>query len=357
MIDPVHLLDLNWDELQGFLRSIDAESYRAGQVARWVYQELAADFSEMTDLPRALRERLQAEAVIYTAEAVAEDVSKDALTRKRLLKLADGRSIETVLMLYRERRTVCVSTQVGCALGCAFCATGEMGFTRNLAAGEIVEQVLHFGRWLRSAGEGQVTNVVFMGMGEPLANYDALWKAIRILHDPHLFALSARRMTVSTAGVAPRILTFAREGLPVGLAVSLNAADDQLRNRLMPINRRYPLAELLDAARQYTEITHRRITFEYALLDGVNDGMVDARRLAHLLRGMLCHVNLIPVNPVPGTDCRPSPRERAVAFKAELDRLHIPSTIRLGRGTDIRAACGQLKTGQRRGRGTMEGHK
>jgi 23S rRNA (adenine2503-C2)-methyltransferase len=302
--------------------------------------------------------------------------------------MRDGNTIETVLMLYYDRATVCVSSQVGCAMGCTFCATGQMGFTRNLSSGEILEQVIWFNRWLRehphnpmrnaefgmrnkgpakggsvhsqddsawhsaesasvTSGQGReitaVTNIVFMGMGEPLVNYNNLWGAIRTLTSPEGLGMGARRLTVSTVGIAPQIRRFAREDLPVNLAVSLHAPNDELRSSTMPMNDRYPIAELVAACREYTETTHRRISFEYVLINGVNDSPELAHQLAGLLKGMLCHVNLIPLNPVPGTGMRATPRERVFAFQKIVEEAGISTTVRIERGVDIAAACGQLK--------------
>jgi 23S rRNA (adenine2503-C2)-methyltransferase len=251
--------------------------------------------------------------------------------------------IEAVLMRYARRRTVCISTQVGCALGCSFCATGQSGFTRHLTAGEIVAQVLYAARAFR--GEGTtLTHVVVMGMGEPLLNYDATLAALRRLMDERGLNLGARRFTVSTVGIVPGIWRLSAEGLPVGLAVSLHAPDDALRDELVPVNRRYPLGQLLPACREYVARTGRRVTFEYALIDGLNDLAEQAGQLADLVRGLRCHVNLIPLNPTPGSPYRASPPTRVQAFHEALERLHVPATVRLRRGIDIQAGCGQLRS-------------
>ncbi len=343
-----YLLDMGRPELEQWMEALGEPRYRARQLWQWIYVRLADRFSEMSDLPRALRTRLEEEALYPALRLVEEKVAPGGLTRKRLFELPDGERIETVLMLYRERATVCVSTQVGCAIGCPYCATGQGGFRRNLSAGEIVEQVLHFARVLREAGPewgvpSAVTNVVFMGMGEPFANYEATWAAVERLHDPDGFNLGARRMTISTAGLVPGILRLAEEPLQVNLAVSLHAATDTLRDQLVPLNRRYPLDELLRACRAYTERTHRRVSFEYVLIAGVNDSPEEARRLAARLRGMLGHVNLIPLNPIPDSDWRPPERAVVEAFRDVLARAGIPVSVRLERGTEIAAACGQLR--------------
>jgi len=276
-----------------------------------------------------------------------ERVSADGLTRKVLFALRDNQTIESVLMHYERRHTACISTQVGCPLGCVFCATGQSGFVRNLTPGEIVGQVLYFARQLRDQGRGTnrpITNVVFMGMGEPLANYEATWQAIETLTHDEGFNLGARRITISTVGLVPGIQRLAEEGTQIGLAISLHAPTDELRDKLVPINRRYPLNQLMAACRHYVERTGRRISFEYALIQGVNDSLEQARQLARLLDGLLCHVNLIPLNPVPESPYQPSPRDRVLAFQAELNRLEVPNTLRVERGIDIQAGCGQLRS-------------
>ena len=340
--EKVALLDLTSTQLADWLASWGEPSFRVAQIRRWVYRSLVTDFAEMHNLPKALRERLAEMACLGTMEPLKEMVSKDGLARKVLFELRDGQTIESVLMHYNKRHTVCLSTQVGCAIGCPFCATGQGGFVRNLTPGEIVEQVLHFARLLKTEG-AKVNNVVFMGMGEPLANYEATWQAIEALNAPDGFGLGARRITISTVGLVPGIERLSRERLQVGLAVSLHAAEDALRDELVPINKRYPLDELMRACRDYVERTRRRISFEYALVDGINDSLGQARRLARLLRGLLCHVNLIPLNPTAECPYRPSPRKRVLGFQAELDRLGIANTLRVARGLDIQAGCGQLR--------------
>jgi len=364
----VALLDLTTTQLAEWLASWGEPSFRTAQIRRWIYRSLVTDFAEMSNLPKVLRERLAEMAYLGTMKPLREIVSSDSLARKVLFELRDDQTIESVLMYYNDafacgaegrarakpaterasalrRHTICISTQVGCAVGCPFCATGQGGFVRNLTPGEIVEQVLHFARLLKKEG-AKVNNVVFMGMGEPLANYEATWQAIETLNAPDGFGLGARCITVSTVGLVPGIERLSRERLQVGLAVSLHAAEDALRDELVPINKRYPLSELMQACRDYVERTRRRISFEYALIDGINDSLGHARRLARLLRGLLCHVNLIPLNPTAECPYRPSPQKRILAFQAELDRLGIANTLRVARGLDIQAGCGQLR-GQR----------
>jgi 23S rRNA (adenine2503-C2)-methyltransferase len=354
---PVALYDLSFQELSELLTLWGEPRFRAEQVWGWLYRSLVDEVDQMRNLPRRLRERLAAETVLKLLEPVAEQESLSGQTRKVLFRLADGNTVESVLMLYEERRTACISSQAGCGMACTFCATGQGGLARNLTSGEIVAQVLYFARGLRAAEierataardyallqEQHVTNVVFMGMGEPLANYDATWKAVETLSDERGYNLGARRITLSTVGLVPGIRRLAGEGLPVNLAVSLHAADDELRNRLVPVNRRYPLAELLPAVREYAAKTGRRLTIEYALIDGVNDSVEQARRLAALLADLLCHVNLIPLNPTPGVALQPSPRAKVDAFRNELERAGIAATVRMRRGIDIEAGCGQLR--------------
>mgnify|MGYP005836338191 CR=1 FL=1 len=337
------LTNLTFEELQAWVVSLGEPAYRAQQIRQWLYQELAQSFVEMTTLPLSLRQRLAEAATISAVQPQASLTSSDGLTEKVLLALPDGSTIESVLMLYEGRQTVCVSTQVGCPIRCIFCATGRSGYVRNLTAGEIVDQVLYFARQLKGRGL-QVTNVVVMGMGEPFLNYAATWQALTTLHDPKGFALGARHMTISTAGIVPGIERMAKEPLQVGLAVSLHAPNDALRNQLVPINRKYPLGTLIPACQRYTEEMGRRITFEYALIDGVNDSPPLARELATLLKGMLCHVNLIPCNPGSGGECRPSSRQRVLAFQKQLKQAGIPNTLRVGRGIEIQAGCGELRS-------------
>ncbi|HET7090619.1 MAG TPA: 23S rRNA (adenine(2503)-C(2))-methyltransferase RlmN [Anaerolineae bacterium] len=359
--------DLTFDELQNRVAGWGEPVFRAQQIWEWLYRRLADSFDAMTDLPRSLRERLAAEFQFARLAPRIDLLSKDGWTRKVLFVLPDGKEIETVLMGYHTRRTACVSTQAGCAIGCPFCATGQGGLQRNLTAGEIVEQVLFFERQLRRDEGGRMkdeehagppttgpqdyattrlTNIVFMGMGEPFANYHATLAALRRLGDPAGWGFGARRMTVSTVGIVPGIEKFTRDGGQVNLAVSIHAATDDLRDRLVPINKRYPLRELMAACRSYVEATRRRLSFEWALIDGVNDTIEQAQALARLAQQMpkhLVHVNLIPLNPTRGYAGAASRRERIAAFRAELDRRGIPNTLRVRRGIDIDAGCGQLR--------------
>jgi 23S rRNA (adenine2503-C2)-methyltransferase len=316
--------------------------YRLDQVWQGLYRH-GLDPAAMTNLPVALRARLEGEPELAPALRLAhESISDDGDTVKWLWTLGDGRQVETVLMHYPRRSTVCISTQAGCAMACGFCATGQAGFERNLTTGEIVEQVVRArATAARADPPRRLSNVVFMGMGEPLANYDRTWAAVERLHAE--LGLSARALTLSTVGVVPGIRRVATERLPVNLAVSLHAANDRLRDELVPINRRYPLGALVDACRAYVAATHRRLSFEWALIDAVNDRLADAGELAELARPLRAHVNLIPLNPTPGYPARGTSAEGVRAFRDRLRALGVNATVRRNRGTDIDAACGQLR--------------
>ncbi len=322
--------------------------YRASQVWQAVYRDLAASPAEITTIPKSLRDRLAAEFTFSSLTPLVEARSTDGQTRKYLFGLPDGRQIESVLMGYERRRTTCISTQAGCAMGCVFCATGQMGFRRHLTAGEIVEQVLWFARELKPQDD-HLTNIVVMGMGEPFHNYDATLAAVDLLNDPDGFNFGARRITISTVGLAPMIERFAEEKRQVNLAVSLHAATDDLRTEMLPINKKYPLAVLFAAVRKYYETTRRRVTFEWALIQGKNDTPVQARALSVLAKGLPCHVNVIPLNPTRDYAGQATTRERAIAFKEALEGYGIPCTIRVRRGIDINAGCGQLAVEEVRG--------
>ncbi len=341
MIDKPFLLNLSRGELEELVAGWGEPAYRAEQIEAWLFQRYADDVSEMTNLPKKLREKLAIQTIINPLTPLVSVDSQDGQTTKTLFALPDGREIEAVLMQYDTRRTLCISTQAGCAMACPFCATGQIGFMRNLSAGEIVAQVLHYARQLVRTDQS-VTNIVFMGMGEPLANYAETWRAIRCLNDPIGFNLGARRMTLSTVGLVPAIRRMSQEREQVGLAVSLHAPTDELRNTIVPINRRYPIAMLMGAVRDYAAKTRRRVTFEYALMDGLNDSNAEADQLAELIQGLLSHVNLIPLNPTPNSPWSGSPDERVYAFRDRLEGAGIPTTVRLRRGVDIAAGCGQL---------------
>ncbi len=331
---PLLRYDLDRDDLASLL---DGEPrYRVDQVWTGIH-ERGGDLAELSNVPKALRERLGG-LLPMALSPDTESVSDDGGTVQWLWRLHDGHHIETVLMHYDDRTTVCVSSQAGCAMACGFCATGQSGFDRHLSVGEIVEQVI---RARRTSGPRRVSNIVFMGMGEPFANYDRTWTAVERLHTD--LGISARHLTLSTVGVIPGIDRLAGEALPVNLAVSLHAADDDLRDELVPLNRRYPLSDLVDACERYLAAKNRRLSFEWALIDGVNDRVVDAERLARICRRLRAHVNLIPLNPTPGYLTRGTPPERVRDFRDRLTGLGVNATVRRNRGTEIDAACGQLR--------------
>jgi len=356
-VPSICVTDLSSIQMKELMANLGEPSYRAGQLQRWLYRGLARTFDEMADLPKHLRHKLSQDTRLHSLTPLQEVVGSDG-TVKTLFTLVDGKSIESTLMPYTSardgrRHTLCLSTQVGCAIGCAFCATGQQGFERNLTPGEMIDQVLYFARRLREqSGETgdsdhcarSITNLVFMGMGEPLANYDALWQAIVMLNSPQGFGLGARSVVISTAGLVPQIKRLSQEKLQVGLAISLHASDNALRDRLVPINRRYPLEDLVPACKEYFELTGRRPSFEYVLFDGINDSIEHARSLARLLRGLNCHVNLIPANRTSGHKFRPPTMSTILGFQRELKRLRITCTLRQGRGLDIAAGCGQLRS-------------
>jgi 23S rRNA (adenine2503-C2)-methyltransferase len=325
--------DLTRDDLAEVLS--DQPAYRVEQVWRGLHAESRRP-AEMTNLPGPLRSRLE-EQLPSGLRMVAESRSERGQTVKWLWELYDGAQIETVLMHYPDRATVCISSQSGCAMRCSFCATGQAGFGRHLTAGEIVEQVVAA---RRAAARSRVSNVVFMGMGEPMANYDNVWAAIRRIHGD--LGISARHLTLSTVGVVPGIRRMTGEDLPVNLAVSLHAANDALRNKLVPLNRRYPLGALMEVCRQYVTAKGRRLSFEWALIAGVNDRPSDAQELAELAAPLGAHVNLIPLNPTPGYPVRGSDPGAVKRFRSLLENAGINATVRRNRGTDIDAACGQL---------------
>lgn len=337
---PTELMGLTLEELEQVAVGLGEPRYRGRQLARWVYRHRIERPEGMTDLPLPLRARLAETVALTRLRVIGRQDAADGSTTKFLAGLADGHTIETVLMRYEDgRRTACISTQVGCGMGCAFCATGLAGLTRNLAAGEIVDQVL-----LAAEQTGErVTHAVFMGMGEPLANYAATLRAVRLLNAPYGPGIAMRHLTISTVGLVPQIRRLAAERLQLTLAISLHASDDALRSQLVPVNRRWPLAELVAAARDYAAATGRRVTFEYVLMAGVNDGEGRARALAALLAPLGAHVNVIPWNPVYGMAYRRPTPEAVSRFAAVLRRGGVPATIRVDRGVEIDAACGQLQ--------------
>jgi 23S rRNA (adenine2503-C2)-methyltransferase len=357
-VKTASLTDLTDAQLESLVLPLGGLEYRVKQLRNWIYRGLAFSFQEMTDLPLVFREALEKVTRLHSLEMTHLVTGHDG-TVKALFTLDDGRTIEAALMAYhqdngRPRFTVCVSTQAGCGIGCPFCATGQQGFERNLTRGEIIDQVLYFARYLKNQPDNDrqnptqkapaLANIVFMGMGEPLANYTALWPAIETLNSPDGFKMGARNMTISTAGLVPQIKRLGREKLQVGLAVSLHAADNTLRDRLVPLNRKYPLEELIPACKEYYRATGRRVSFEYVLFKGINDSVTRARALARLVQGINCHVNLIPANHTADRTYHPPQAQAILAFKRELRRSHINATLRQPRGQDINAGCGQLRS-------------
>lgn len=341
MNDLPYIYDLTLSDLASLLKSWGEPGFRAKQIWTGLYKQFWNTPDEFTNLPLTLRNKLKESVQFNALSPTLKLDSSDGQTRKTLFKLHDGKQIEAVLMKYDNRRTLCISTQAGCAMGCTFCATGQMGFGRHLSSGEITAQVIYYARLLHEQGD-HVTNVVVMGMGEPFHNYNNTMAAIDRLNDAEGYNFGARRFTVSTVGLIPMIKRFAEEKRQVNLAVSLHAAEDTLRVSMLPVNKRYPIEELIAACRDYVNATGRRITFEWALINGVNDTPEQAEKLARLLKGLLCHVNAIPLNPTTGYTGQATTRERSSAFQQTLERHGIPCTIRIRRGIDIQAGCGQL---------------
>jgi len=320
------------------------KNYRLEQLYRASARELLATVDDVTVLPKDLRAALVAEGFAFDAvEPVVIQRSNDKQTIKGLFRLHDGNEVEAVLMQHHgERNTVCISSQSGCAYACSFCATGQAGFTRHLSATEIFDQARYFARHLSEQGR-KITNIVFMGMGEPFHNYEAVMDAVRLLNDPKGFGLGHRHITISTVGVVPEIDRFGDEGIQVNLAISLHAPTDEIRSAIMPVNKRWPVAELMAAVKRYIVKTNRKVFFEYVMLDGVNDRAQDAEDLSRLMRGPLYHVNIIPYNATPDAKLGPSGEQRIKAFQAILEANGVPCTVRVPMGRDIAAACGQLQ--------------
>ncbi|MEZ4673082.1 MAG: 23S rRNA (adenine(2503)-C(2))-methyltransferase RlmN [Caldilineaceae bacterium] len=338
--------------MTAYLATLGEPKFRARQIWEWIYQRYVADFEAMSNLPKALRERLAAEATIDPLTPVLEVTSVARDTLKVLFRLHDGQTIEAVLMLYEKRRTLCISSQAGCAMGCTFCATAQGGLARNLTAGEIVAQVLYFARYLADVDAEpeldverptHVTNIVLMGMGEPLHNYANVWEALTRLTANDGFGLGARNITLSTVGLVPMIDRMAEEPLQINLAVSLHAPNDELRTDLVPVNRGYGVDDLLAAVARYIAKTNRRVTFEYALMNGINDSPALAQALAEKLAPLLCHVNVIPLNPIPDSPFQPTSDADTARFVQILRDHGVPATVRLRRGIEINAGCGQLR--------------
>ena len=335
-------------ELANLFKNWNEPAYRAKQLWQGLYQHFYNAPAQFTNLPKPLRDNLAENLNFSPIKPKLFLDSSDGQTRKTLFELHDGQLIEAVLMRYdpdtftgRGRRTLCISTQAGCAMGCVFCATGQMGFKRHLTSGEIVAQVMYYARMLKEENLS-VTNIVFMGMGEPFHNYDNTMAAVDRLNDPEGYNFGARRFTISTVGLVPQIRRFADEKRQVNLAISLHAADDDERVKMLPVNKRYGIEEVIEACRYYVEKTHRRVTFEWALINEVNDSPEVARKLAARLKSLLCHVNAIPLNPTTGYSGQATSPERAAKFKETLEQAGVPCTIRIKKGIDIQAGCGQL---------------
>jgi 23S rRNA (adenine2503-C2)-methyltransferase len=340
----VNLLDLDGPRLLGFIAGLEEKPFRARQLKRWIHQAGESDFGRMSDLAKSFREKLVRSAEIVPPSVVSDSTASDG-TRKWLLDVGNSNAVETVFIPETNRGTLCISTQAGCTLACEFCSTGKQGFNRNLTVAEIIGQLWLANRALGpGAGEGEraVTNVVLMGMGEPLLNFDSSVAALRLMLDDDAYGLSRRRVTLSTSGIVP-LMDRLRDECPVALAVSLHAPNDELRDRIMPINRKYPLAELLAACRRYLECAPRDfITFEYVMLDGVNDSDEHAQQLIGIAEQVSCKINLIPFNPFPNSEFARSPRDRIRRFSETLNAAGVVTTTRKTRGDDIDAACGQL---------------
>lgn len=341
----VNLKDMSQEECRAFMGSIGEPAYRGDQVLEWVHRSCVLSYDGMSNLPKSLRAKLSVIAPIARPRVVARQVSSDGDTSKLLLALADGNAVETVLMRHDYGLALCVSSQVGCAMGCSFCASGLSGLVRNLTCGEMVDQMIAASQEAvsRYGGDGRISSVVMMGSGEPLMNYDNVLKFIRLINWSRGFGVGMRHVTVSTCGIVPGIGRLAREGLPLTLSVSLHAPDDETRSSIMRINTVYPVAQVVQACKEYSEVTSRRVTYEYSMIAGVNDSQAHARLLASLLFGSLCHVNLIPLNPVPETGFRRSSPEDIRMFAATLIDSGIETTCRREMGSGIDAACGQLR--------------
>jgi 23S rRNA (adenine2503-C2)-methyltransferase len=341
MVLDKFFFNLSFKDLENQLAAWNEPGFRVHQIWEALYDQLKTDPMSFTNIPKDLRIKLQDNFGFSNLKEIDNTHSKDFQTYKSLYELSTGARIETVLMRYDHRETLCISTQSGCAMGCKFCATGKLGFQQNLTAGEIVEQVIKFATFLKNK-DCIITNIVFMGMGEPFLNYDNTLKAIAILNHPRGFNLGKRRFTISTVGIIPGIERIARDDPQVNIAISLHAANDDLRKSIIPIAEKYSLEELFHTCKEYISLTHRRISFEWAMIQGVNDSPRDAFELANKIKHILCHVNLIPLNPIKDYDHLPSNAENIFSFKNLLESNGIQCSIRLRRGIEISAGCGQL---------------
>ncbi len=333
-----NIKDYNLDELQEELINMGEKKFRAEQIFKWIYKEKVKSFDEMTNLSIELREKLKENYTMCNYNILKKQESKDG-TKKYLFDVLDGNAIETVLMQYHHGKTVCVSSQIGCKMGCKFCASTGIQFVRNLTAGEIVEQILAVEQDIND----KISNIVFMGIGEPLDNYDNVIKAIKIMNNPKGLEIGTRHISISTSGLVPRIYDLANEKIQCTLSISLHATTDEKRSSMMPVNNRYNIEELMKACKDYIKITNKRISFEYALAKDNNDNLEDAQRLVDLLKGMLCHVNLIPINKIENGKFSKSTNENILKFRDFLNEHGIVATVRRELGSDIEAACGQLR--------------
>ncbi|MFH1062962.1 MAG: 23S rRNA (adenine(2503)-C(2))-methyltransferase RlmN [Candidatus Omnitrophota bacterium] len=327
-------------EVKGLLEKYKQPAYRAMQLIEWIYKKNILAYNEMSNLPKDFKQLLTDKLDIVALKQLDKFTSKKDNTLKYIFNTNDGKIIETVFIPTKKRATICISSQVGCAYGCVFCASGKNGFVRNLRVDEIAAQVLLV---KNDNPRRQITNIVIMGMGEPLANYENIIKSLKIFNDPDCFGIGARKITLSTCGLCPQIIALAKEGMQVELSISLHAAEDKLRSKLMPVNRKYPLDELIKTAKQYSKIANRIVTFEYVIIGSVNDSKEDAKNLSNLLKGFQAKVNLIPFNPVQSVDYLPVTKEAFDAFCKVLEKNRINYTIRRSRGSDIKGACGQLR--------------
>lgn len=337
-----NIFGLNLDELTSLITSLKLPKFRAKQIIEWMYLKHAISFEQMTNLSKDLREKLSQEFTINRAKSWDRLDSADGKTTKFLLQFGDGIGVETVLMRQSYGNSICVSSQAGCNMGCTFCASTLHGMARNLSTGEILAQAMYIQELLNKTGE-QINNIVIMGSGEPMLNYDNVLKFIRLVHEPHCLNLGYRNITISTSGIVPGIEKLAKENIPITLSISLHAPNNELRTSLMPINKRYPLEEVIKAAVNYADITKRRVTYEYILIDKCNDNIAEAQELCHLLKNQLANVNLIPINPVKERNFNRPSLSRIKTFAKYLNDHHITATIRQEMGTDINAACGQLR--------------
>ena len=333
-----NIKDYTLEELKEELKNIGKKPFRAEQIFKWIYQEQVKSFDEMTNLSLSLREKLKQEYTLCNYNIIKKQESTDG-TKKYLFDVLDGNAIETVLMEYHHGKTICVSSQIGCKMGCKFCASTGIAFVRGLTAGEIVEQIIAVEQDIQD----RISNIVFMGIGEPLDNYENVIKAIRIINHPKGLNIGARHISVSTSGLVPRIYDLAKENIPCTLSISLHATNNEKRSAMMPVNNVYPIEELIKACKDYISVTNRRISFEYALAKDNNDNLEDAKELIKLLKGMLCHVNLIPINKIENGKFTKSTNENIIKFRDYLNDHGIVATIRRELGSDIDAACGQLR--------------